>query len=192
LISYYTQFAFYISTMYIHYITPFRSDKNIGRAYNEACATAPEGSWICLRDPDTMFLQPDSQSLIEQIIASNPPFGLIGCLTNRLRGGHQRVTGMFEKKDLLGHMSLASVFRDNNNIEIEPTDQPIAGMFMLFKKELWNSIKFDESAGRYTDQVFSAEVLSNGGKLGVAQGLYLFHLYRWGSKHQFNDINHLL
>lgn len=176
---------------YIHYLTPFRSDKNIGTAYNEACATAPEGGWICLRDPDTMFLQPDSQALIEQIVESDPPFDLIGCLTNRLRGGHQRVSGMFEEKSLLVHMSLASVFRDNNNIEIEPTTQPIAGMFLLFRKSLWDRIKFDETAGMYTDQVFSRDVIKSGGKLGVAQGLYLFHLYRWSSSHPYTDVEHL-
>lgn len=177
--------------MYIHYLTPFRSDKNIGRAYNEACATAPEGSWICLRDPDTMFLQPDSQALIEQIVESDPPFDLIGGRTNRLRGSHQCVTMMFGEKNIGPHMALAKVLADTNRDMIIPTTQPIAGMFMLFRKSLWDRIKFDETAGMYTDQVFSRDIIKAGGKLGVAQGLYIFHLYRWSSSHPYTDVDHL-
>ncbi len=182
--------------MYVHYLTPFRSDKNIGRAYNEACATAPDSSWICLRDPDTMFLHPDSQSLIDHIIMCNDftinRYDLIGCLTNRLRMDHQCLSHLFNERDLSVHIQTATYARKMNGGEILSTDQPIAGMFMLFKKELWEKIKFDESAGRYTDQVFSSDVMKAGGKLGVAQGLYIFHLYRWGSSDPFNDINHLL
>lgn len=175
---------------YIHYITPFRSDKNIGRAYNEACATAPEGAWICLRDPDTMFLQPDSQALIEQIIESDPPFDLIGCRTNRLRGVHQCLVNMFDEKDMSRHMEMASNKHIKYGVDIHTTIQPIAGMFMLFRKQLWNQIKFVENS-IYCDKAFSADVLAAGGKLGVAQGLYIFHLYRWSSKHPYDDIGHL-
>lgn len=181
-----------MSSVYVNYLTPFRSDKNIGRAYNEACATAPEGSWICLRDPDTMFLQPDSQALIEQIVASDPPFDLIGCRTNRLRGDHQCIRMMFDEKNIGPHIEIARELADKNKTLIISTTEPIAGMFMLFKKSLWDRIKFDETAIRFTDKKFSADVMAAGGKLGVAQGFYLFHLYRWGSNNPYTDIEHLL
>lgn len=177
--------------MYIHYVTPFRTDKNIGRAYNEACATAPENSWICLRDPDTMFLQPDSQALIEKIVASDPPFDLIGCLTNRLRGEHQCLHGMFNRKDLSLHIGVAAALQVREEVRIESTEDAIAGMFMLFRKSLWDRIKFIEKVGMYTDQKFSEDILAASGKLGVAQGLYLFHLYRWNSADPCNDYHHL-
>lgn len=178
--------------MYVHHITPFRSDKNIGRAYNEACATAPKGGWICLRDPDTMFLQPGSQALIEQIAASDPPFDLIGCRTNRLRGKHQCCQSMFNEANIDIHVKYAEICNNEHFLYIAHTHQPIAGMFMLFRKSLWDRIKFNETAMRFTDKKFSAAVMANGGKLGVAQGLYLFHLYRWGSNNPYTDIEHLL
>jgi hypothetical protein len=65
------------------------------------------------------------------------------------------------------------------------------GLCMIFHKQTWemaggfpeNSITFDRE--------FSAMV-RRFGKIGLAIGLYVLHLYRYGSDNPKKDINHLI
>lgn len=176
--------------MKIWHLTPFRGDLNIGKAYNDFCAEVPEDDWICIRDMDTMFLLPDSGKLVEDIVRDNPGFDLIGCLTNRLRSNYQSVSHMFNNEHITEHIIFASNQKEIYNTCVINVNSSIAGMFMLFPKKTWNNHKFIEN-NIFCDKWFSESILNAGGKLGIAQGLYIFHLYRWGSNRPFTDISHL-
>lgn len=172
----------------VFYSTPARSDKNIGLAYNEFMSTVPDDAWVCLRDGDTMFTTPDWPKHIEDIIIENGnKFELIGCMTNRLRGKHQLVDGMFEEESITKHLEAAKDIRSNEVVSANG----IAGLCLIFRKSLWDKVKFKENS-IYFDTEFCNAVRNIGGRIGVAKGLYLIHLYRWGQENPTNYVKHLL
>lgn len=172
----------------VFYSTPARADKNIGRAYNEFMSTVPDGSWVCLRDGDTMFTTPDWPKHIEDIISENGnKYDVIGCMTNRLKSEHQLIEGMFDEESITKHLDIASSIRSN---EVVAADS-VAGLCLIFNKDVWEKVKFKEESITF-DTEFSKSVRRNGFKIGVAKGLYLIHLYRWGQENPCKYVKHLL
>lgn len=175
--------------MKIRYITPFASDKNIGREYNQVISELPDDCYVVLRDGDTMFLTHDWGKQIEEIILTNPEYDLITCMTNRIGNDKQCEEYMFNETNLDDHFYQAGVSRNINKTEVIPhTICP--GMLMIFHKSLWNEIKFKENT-IFFDKRFSEAVIKSGKKIGLAKGLYLLHLYRWGQEKPTNYIKHL-
>lgn len=175
--------------MKIRYITPFATDLNIGREYNKVISELPEDCYVVLRDGDTMFLTSDWGKQIEEIILANPEYDLITCMTNRIGIESQCVRHMFNEERIGHHVSTAKISAFSARTLVEPhTICP--GMLMIFHKSLWNEIKFVENS-IFFDKRFSEEVLKSGRKIGLAKGLYLLHLYRWGSENPKSSTKHL-
>lgn len=179
----------------IYYMTPFSSEKRLGHIHNEYCKIVPnDDDDICLLDPDTMFLHPHQQAWIEDILkAHGNDWDLLGCMTNRV-GLKAQVISEFEFNvtNIKHHMNIAADAYNyelgNEPDEIEQTDL-IAGFCMIFKKSLWNKIKFEESI--QFDMKFCNAVKKAGGKIGVMKGIYIFHQYRLGQEDPKNYIKHL-
>lgn len=180
--------------MKILYSTPFSTEKNIGKAYNEFCETVPDDAWIVIRDIDSLFLRSDCGKQIEDIIKKHgDDYKLIGCMTNRLRDSKQLFRGQFSNDgDISHHVEIANTLSDHFYDHVEPIGY-IAGLCMIFHKSTWEAVKFRENCLLF-DKAFSMDIKAKFGartQIGIAKGLYLFHLYRWGSKDPYNDINHL-
>lgn len=176
--------------MKIRYITPFSVHKNIGRAYNEAISELPDDCYVCIRDGDTMFLTPDWGVLIEQIIKANPDYDVITCMTNRVGLKDCLLFGEFRECEISDHIWAAQRCWYENGTEVKQTSVA-PGMLMIFNKSVWLKHKFKENSIIF-DRQFSESVTKSGGKIGVAKGLYIFHLYRWGSKNPQNNSYHLI
>jgi len=166
---------------------------NIGGAWNRFCCLVPDGDWICLVDADAMFLQPDYGSFVEDI-AENSDYDLIGCVTNRVRNLRQCHDNDFsDNMDVRIHYDIAKERRVLYGTTVEPF-HCIAGLFMLFRKSLWDKVGGFREHTMNPDVTFSAEAKTAGAKVGIAKGLYLFHGYRiWqqGREASINDIAHL-
>lgn len=182
--------------MRIHHVIPWKTG-DIGGGINEAIAAIDPGrdDWFCVRDGDTMFLTPQWGRQIEQIVdkAICESYELVGCMTNRLRASYQCADPiMFEEPNIGAHIDMANRRGEAFGANIEPVPAgPIAGMFMLFPRRVWERAPFAERS-IYFDQEFTAAIRRAGGKVGVAWGLYLFHLYRWGQADPFSSKDHLL
>lgn len=176
--------------MKIFYLTPYNTDGNIGKGWNDAIEALPDDCYIVCRDGDTMFLTPDWGSQIEKIITENLDFDLITCLTNRLNTPSLLIGGMFDEKDISKHIQLAKNAWINYGTKVIPTEVA-PGMLMIFHKSLWLKHRFVEKSIIF-DKQFSKSVIDGGGKIGVAKGLYIFHLYRWDSLSPKSDTKHLL
>lgn len=178
--------------MKIHYITPFAVDKNIGREYNERIEELPDDCWIVLRDGDTLFLTPEWGRQIEAIVERNKDsFQLISCVTNRLRATHQLHENSFSGNgDINHHVNIANTLQEDYYDEVHSTTT-IAGLCMIFKKETWKQHPFKENTLKF-DTLFCSAISKAGGKIGIAKGLYLFHLYRWGKENPADYIDHLI
>lgn len=180
--------------MKIFYLTPFATDLNIGREYNEQIEALPDDCYCVIRDGDTLFMRSDWGNQIEDIIRKHgDKYKLIGCMTNRLRANHQLFRGQFSNDgDISHHVDIANTLYDHFYDQVEPTTY-VAGLCMIFHKSTWQQVKFRENSNLF-DKEFNTDIrMKFGGRtpIGLAKGLYVFHLYRWGSKDPYNDINHL-
>jgi GT2 family glycosyltransferase len=180
--------------MKIHYSTPFSTEKNIGKAYNEFMETVPEGDFVCLRDGDTLFLRPDWGKQIDAIIKDNAhKFKLISCVTNRLRADHQLYNNRFSNDgNISNHLNIANDLYEMYYDEVLPTSY-VAGLCLIFNKDTWKAVGGFRENSILFDKEFNTDIRAKfgGNPIGIAKGLYLFHLYRWGSKDPYNDTQHL-
>lgn len=167
----------------VHYITAARADKNLGKAVNQLIEGLPDQDWICLRDIDT--IPPYHEGFIkqcEEIANSNSGYSLIGCMTNRIGLPYQLVKGMFTEWDMKKHREKAKELSSIKTIKPLSKMQTVGGVMMLFPKSVWQKAgKFPEGGisikGEFVDYHFSRAV-GKIGKLGIAEGVYLFHAYR--------------
>lgn len=179
----------------IWYSTPFSTEKNIGKSYNEFCENVPSSDdYICLMDGDICFLTPKWGKQIEETIKLHgEDYDLITCLTNRLGRPIQRYKGEFsENFDMKHHALIAKELEENHWCKIEDiTDKKrVAGLMMIFKKSLWEKVKFRENDIAFDDS-FSKDLLKLKCRFGLMKGLYTFHCYRILSDNPIGDNKHL-
>jgi len=184
----------------VHHITPARSDKNFGKAINQLIEGLPDEDWICLRDIDTVPVY--HEMFIKQCeeIANDPKgFDLVGSMTNRLGLDYQLVPGMFDEWDILKHREVAKELAKTKDIKPLFGLQTVGGLMMLFSKKTWLTVgKFPEGGimlkGKFLDYHFSNSVGKAKLRMGIAQGIYLLHLYRMDAPNgeTRKDINRLI
>lgn len=174
----------------VFHSTPYKLD-DIGGGINEFLSLLPRHAWACIRDADTLFLNGGQQQLIQQIVDENPRFDLIGCMTNRIGVPWQQHNGQISDNDRIGyHARLSTARLLAHGTRITDAPAPIAGFFMLFRVSTWQNIKFEQHTAQF-DIRFSKEIVKAGGRLGVAQGLYLWHSYRLGHSDPTKSVDHL-
>lgn len=170
----------------VHHITPARKDKNLGLAINSLIKGLPDKDWICLRDIDTLPV--NHVKFIEQCenIANDNEFQLVSCMTNRLGLTHQLVGGESSTNtDIQKEIDIGTGLEKQWGSHVSATHMEVAGLMMLFPVWVWESVGGFREGGiihgsRMLDNVFYEAVKKKGYKVGIANGIYLFHLYRWG------------
>lgn len=183
--------------MNIHYIQPYAVDKNIGKVYNDTLYGLRQGfpltDWVCITDQDTMFLLPETKALIHDTVnrLGNTYYSLLTCYTNRLNYGYQLHAGVRSDDDNMNnHIQIAKSRMYTHGMDVKPYPHIVAGMFMLFPLAMTQFIKFGENTP-YFDEKFTADVRAGGGKVGIMEGVYIFHLYRWGQTNPGEHFDHL-
>jgi hypothetical protein len=178
----------------VHHITPGRSDKNLGKAINDIINVLPNQDWICIRDIDTIPMYHEKFYELCEKIANSAQFDLIGCMTNRLGLPEQLVDGMYDLSDITEHRAKAIELYNLYGDLVIKSPKTVAGLFMLFPKSTWLKVGgFLEGGikikGKFIDYQFCKAVQKNRLKIGIAQGIYLFHWYRFDK--DIKDIEHL-
>ena len=176
----------------IYYFAPFDSEKNIGKSHNQHCAIVPnDDDWICITDSDVLFLLPDTKKQIEDVIKKHGnDYQVFGCLTNRIASSHQQFSHFDYDTDISAHKVIANHCRHERYDEVKKTDINIAGFLMIFQKKTWKKYKFSNNSIRF-DSEFTDKVKADGGRLGIMQGVYVFHDYRSGHENPMFYIDHL-
>lgn len=175
--------------MKIRHIRPFSATKNIGAEYNQVISELPHDCYVCLTDGDVLFLTSEWGNQIEQIIKANPDYDLITCMTNRISLKDCLLYGEFMDKPIETQIELAEIAWKDHKTDVKLTTVA-PGMLMIFHKSLWLKHKFRENSIIF-DRQFSNDVIRSGGKIGVAKGLYIFHLYRFGQSNPQSYTKHL-
>lgn len=182
----------------VHHITPGAADKNFGKAINDLIEGLPNEDWVCLRDIDTLPLHHRVFFKQCEDIANSGEFGLVGAMTNRLGLKYQlHNEELSENFDIKDHLEIAHKRFEEFGSEVEEAPNLIAGLFMLFPKSIWLEVgKFPEGAirinGKFLDYMFSHAVSKAGYKIGIAKGIYIFHIYREWLENVRVKYHHLL
>lgn len=177
--------------MKIHYSNPFSIDKKFGKAINEFCELIrnPE-DWIVIQDGDIIYLNTNWGEIIHNnLLEHGDQWQLLGALTNRISLEDSLLNKEFsEDFDIRNHLEKAK----KNDLKGIKETFIVAGYFMAFQKKTWEKVGgFIEDQPNF-DVNFSLKIRESGGKIGIMNEMYVFHLYRPWSIYPRFDINHLL
>jgi hypothetical protein len=179
--------------MKVHFISPFSCEKNIGKAINEAIEQldADDEDWIVHNDQDVLWLRSDSKRQLIEIL-SNTDYDLLGCLTNRLANYYQLVANTFNEDSISKHIEVANIRHEAAYGEVRPYNQVLAAFCLCFKVKTWKLLGGFTENNIVFDTNFCSKAQQAGLKSGLMTGIYLLHLYRYGSQNPKGDIKHLL
>ena len=161
--------------------SPCRTDKNLGRAYNETMRLLPDDGWAIFKDIDTTFLTPETYGHICTYIEQNPEAGVLTCYTNRLSplAKRQLLGGVVsEDTDVRHHIALAREC-ERELYTTTAIIRDISGVLMAVSKKTWNRIPFPETGRALgVDNTFGRLIRGHGEQVLRMNGIYIFHLYR--------------
>lgn len=172
----------------LHILTPYAVDKDLGAAYNQACAMVPEGAWICLMDYDCMLLTPDAGKILNEY-AANGEEALYTCYTNRCHEtSAQLMKAAQDETDMRVHISFA-LKTELHPHTLKPITGNISGFLMMFPKSLWLKYPFIEGIGCLgCDTNFWKRLAADNVPMYIMERLYVWHTYRLTT----NSKKHLL
>lgn len=157
---------------------PYREDKNLGKAYNEAFGLIGDDDYLLITDYDVLFLLPEQMTYIQEY-SNRFPADLFVCYTNRIfAGGPQIYRSINEDADIRKHISIAKdCTKDLYNVT--RIHENISGFLMLIPKRTWNEIKFTEDKKCLgVDTQFSQDLLKENRTILRMEGIYVWHTYR--------------
>jgi hypothetical protein len=184
--------------MKCHFISPYRTDRNIGLAINQAINDihTNDEDWICLTDMDVLWLRPDSKSQLIEILSSTD-YHLLGATTNRLANDYQLCLtwngeSAFNNTDIKFHLEISNYLHAQNYGNVIPFQHVLAAFCLCFRVETWKLLGGFEEGTITFDTTFSLHAQQHALKLGLMTGIYLFHGYRIDSDNPRYDVKHLI
>lgn len=168
----------------IHICTPYREDKNLGRAYNEAFELVGDDDWVCFMDIDAVFLTPQQPLQLQKYANDNPNAGILTCYTNRVSNlaFEQLYGGKINESDRFRqHIDIARKIEGNYGVSPIIRGE-ISGYLMLISKKAWNECKcpeYREKGGSIgVDTMWSRAMRRSGRPLLRMNSIYIWHTYR--------------
>lgn len=183
--------------MKINFIIPWNNEKNIGVSYNNSMEMIDDNDWVCFTDGDVMHLNAFFGTNINKVILENPEYDLFTCYTNRISCSWQKLPNVdLDNNNINYHKKIAE--DQWNKFKTKCTDVThyslLSGMMILISKATWKKFgKFDEKGMLHVDQKYHKKIKENGGKIGRADGIYVYHWYRnnnYKNKRHLYSIKH--
>jgi hypothetical protein len=162
----------------IHFLTPFRTDKNLGKAYNDAVSLIPDSDHVCITDYDVCFLSPRSIPIIYEYVEKYPN-DVLTCWASR---GHvlSAQTLNHEGASLQELANAARVLEKRyDEGSVREITKHLSGFCLVFPKSLWKEVPFKEGIGCLgVDTQFLKDLKSKGKKVYLMQRVFALHAYR--------------
>ena len=182
-------------------IIPYSTDKNLGKAYNDAFRnTSDEVTHICFRDGDTCWLTPDYGVHLAEYVRLHPN-AVLTCWTNRINDRAEQQSDVAQVRDVSDfktHLSYSQAYL-NSLYKVTALHGFVSGFCMVIPRSVWVNHKFAEQQV-YSDRGptnmlgvdndFTNRIRAAGVPVLRMDGLYLFHIYRMLQGD--NDKSHLL
>ncbi|HEU0115895.1 MAG TPA: hypothetical protein VFQ80_14515, partial [Thermomicrobiales bacterium] len=158
-------------------MTPYATDRNLGRAYNEAMDLLPEGAWGCFVDHDAMFTTRAWYGQILEAIAFKPDAGAFTGVTNRIAAPWQQV-GEPNNHSIVWHRAYgADRVKVRTLLEITYT-RGFGGVCMVVNKEAWREVGGFADGLLCVDHSLHFRLQAAGRSVWLIEGLYLYHWRR--------------
>lgn len=167
-------------------IIPYSTEKNLGKAYNDAIAGLPDDCHVCLRDGDTCWLTPDYGVHLAEYVRLYPN-AVLTCWTNRINEkAEQQSPGWRDCPDMATHLKVAETTKQNL-YQVTHLHGFISGFCLVFPKSLWQQHKFAEKQvyedrGPHNllgvDNDWTNRVRAAGVPVLRMDGIYIWHTYR--------------
>lgn len=166
----------------IHICTPYREDKNLGRAYNEAFERCPDGDALCVHDIDVLLLTPDAPVIMQKYLDMHPD-GVFVCRTNRIselsvEQHHMIITG----SDIKEHIIIANMISRPPHIATPLQRRDFSGFLILMNKHVWQKCKapeyLDKGGCIGVDTMWSRAMIEAGITRYRMDSIYCWHSYR--------------
>lgn len=167
--------------MKLHVCTPYRTDRNLGLAYNEVMQSLGDDDWAILTDYDILFLLPDTIKHLHEYPARYPDAAVFTCFANRshVNSKAQLLGGIVsDNTDIRYHIEKAK-YQTKFLYEATEINTHISGFLMMVSKKTWNEVPFVEDMKCLgVDTLFSKKLLERNKKIYRMDGIYVFHIYR--------------
>lgn len=177
----------------IHVICPYRTDRNLGRAYNEAMARIPDGDWAVICDWDVLFLLPETISHIQGYVDRFPDTAIFTCYASRSHVNsvaQMLPNGCSNNDSILYHTDIARK-QTEKLYQVTNINRVISGYVMVISKATWKKYHFiDNGACLGVDTDLSKRLLREGKPIRRMDGVYVWHTYRLFS--DIKDTSHLI
>lgn len=166
---------------YVPY-APSSKKANLGWTYNNFMKLLPnENDWACFLDHDACFTTTSWYSQLEHIIETNPEYGLFTCLVNRIGVNFMKPQGIDESNhDISYHRQVGSALANQyySNVRDITNGTYLSGVLILVQKKTWSIINGCSDGFLGVDNEIHIKCASNNIKVGLMQGVYLYHWYR--------------
>lgn len=159
----------------IHCMTPFDTEKNLGRAYNRAMGRLGEDDWALFLDHDAMWTTRDWYRQCEEAVGFQPR-ALFTAVTNRIASPWQRASEAGTTSDDIKHHRLIGSERLKRRtlLDISCT-KGFGGVVMLMSRQNWAEIGgFVDGMGCVDHMAFFSTV-ATGRPVYLIEGLYVYH-----------------
>lgn len=167
-------------------MTPYRDDRNLGRAYNDAVERLHDDDWCCLLDHDVHLLTLDWWRQLQEAIACRPDAGVFTCMTNRIAAPWQQF-GPKECHDI-GALQKIALERQRVRTLLDITEtKGFGGCLMCFSKRAWRAVGGFVDGMFCVDHNFLFALRRANYRAYLIEGLYIYHRRR-AFGHGMNEI----
>jgi GT2 family glycosyltransferase len=180
----------------IYYSTPWSSEKDLGKAYNDFMNLLPnDNDYACFTDADAMFTTHTFGHQLEDIVKEYPEAPLFTAMTNRVGTDYQlaKVSGAWEENNIARHWAIGKILQETYPYKVEDITHcsPLSGVLILIRKKEWKECGgFKEGIGMLgVDNSIHYRIRDKGYPVLLMKGVYILHYYRNGKA---EDKNHLL
>lgn len=177
----------------IHVCTPYRLDRNLGKAYNDAFKMVGTKDYVCVTDYDILFLLPDTIKHLHEYTERYPNIDVFTCFANRSHvNSKQQLLGEKVSNDTDITRHIAKALKQKEHLySVTELHGNISGYLMLISKRVWKEVPFVEDLKCLgVDTMFSKRLREKGKKIYRMDGVYVFHTYRL--LNGVKDTSHLL
>jgi len=166
----------------IHAHIAYGPDNKLAEAYNDIMLRYRLGQWVVFIDQDVFLCNPLWNNLCRQVVcnAMNWQYGVFSCLTNFSGVADQRIQAPAKHiTDIDYHVNLSKKqWKEKRAIVQEAESDQLSGFFLMVSVSAWEAVGGFKDVGRGVlgvDWDFTKRVKAAGYKLGILQGLYVYH-----------------
>jgi len=183
----------------IQFVPYAKENEGLGAAYHNCMLRLHQHEWGLLCDYDMMFLPSDYMRQLEEVIMANPEYDCFTVMTNRISKLRPQAMQLakvlpFDNHNIPEHYTEALKIQRDKRLNVlgitnkceEGIPATMGGVAILIKRTAWDIINSTtEPAPLWTfkkhltiDGKIHKRLKTHGLKLGLMQGVYVYHRYR--------------